>query len=101
MVAVGTRIYHMQSSLTAIVIRLASRCIHLKLYMAKSVEPLCIGIRLVKGSSLGLKLFKRKKNMITQTQQKSYADNRRRPLEFEEGDHVYLKVSTNSWNEEV
>jgi hypothetical protein len=22
-----------------------------------------------------------------------YADNRRRPLEFEEGDHVYLKVS--------
>jgi hypothetical protein len=28
-----------------------------------------------------------------QTRQKSYADNRRRPLEFEEGDHVYLKVS--------
>jgi hypothetical protein len=31
---------------------------------------------------------------IAHTQQKSYADNRRRPLEFEEGDHVYLKVST-------
>jgi hypothetical protein len=30
---------------------------------------------------------------IAQTQQKSYADNRRRQLEFEEGDHVYLKVS--------
>jgi hypothetical protein len=30
---------------------------------------------------------------IAQTQQKSYVDNRRRPLEFEEGDHVYLKVS--------
>jgi hypothetical protein len=30
---------------------------------------------------------------IEQTRQKSYADNRRRPLEFEEGDHVYLKVS--------
>jgi hypothetical protein len=30
---------------------------------------------------------------VTQTRQKSYADNRRRPLEFEEGDHVYLKVS--------
>jgi hypothetical protein len=30
---------------------------------------------------------------IAQTRQKSYADNRRRPLEFEEGDHVYLKVS--------
>jgi hypothetical protein len=30
---------------------------------------------------------------IAQTRQKSYADNRRRPLEFEEGDHVYSKVS--------
>jgi hypothetical protein len=30
---------------------------------------------------------------IAQTQQKSYDDNRRRPLEFEEGDHVHLKVS--------
>jgi hypothetical protein len=30
---------------------------------------------------------------IAQTRQKSNADNRRRPLEFKEGDHVYLKVS--------
>jgi hypothetical protein len=30
---------------------------------------------------------------VAQTRQKSYADNRGRPLEFEEGDHVYLKVS--------
>jgi hypothetical protein len=30
---------------------------------------------------------------IAQTRQKSYADNRRIPLEFEEGDHIYLKVS--------
>jgi hypothetical protein len=30
---------------------------------------------------------------VAQTRQKSYADNRRRPLEFEEGDNVYLKVS--------
>jgi hypothetical protein len=30
---------------------------------------------------------------VAQTRQKSYADNRRRPPEFEEGDHVYLKVS--------
>jgi hypothetical protein len=28
-----------------------------------------------------------------QSLQKSYADNRRRPLEFEVGDHVFLKVS--------
>jgi hypothetical protein len=30
---------------------------------------------------------------VAQTRQKSYTDNRRRPLEFEEGDHVYPKVS--------
>jgi hypothetical protein len=30
---------------------------------------------------------------VAHTRQKSYADNRRRPLEFEEGDHVYLKMS--------
>jgi hypothetical protein len=30
---------------------------------------------------------------VAQTRKKSYADNRIRPLEFEEGDHVYLKVS--------
>jgi hypothetical protein len=28
---------------------------------------------------------------VAQTRQKSYANNRRRPLEFEEGDYVYLK----------
>jgi hypothetical protein len=30
---------------------------------------------------------------VAQTRQKSYVDNRRRPLEFVEGDHVCLKVS--------
>jgi hypothetical protein len=30
---------------------------------------------------------------VAQTRQKSYADNIRRPLEFEEGHYVYLKVS--------
>jgi hypothetical protein len=33
-------------------------------------------------------------NILTiQSHQKSYADKRRRPLEFEVGDHVYLRVS--------
>ncbi|GAA0138671.1 hypothetical protein LIER_00371 [Lithospermum erythrorhizon] len=35
----------------------------------------------------------RDKIRIAQSRQKSYADVRRRPLEFEVGDHVYLKVS--------
>jgi hypothetical protein len=29
-----------------------------------------------------------------QSRQKSYADRRRRPLEFQVGDYVYLKVTT-------
>jgi hypothetical protein len=35
----------------------------------------------------------RKKLLEAQSRQKSYADNRRRELSFEEGDFVYLKVS--------
>ena len=34
----------------------------------------------------------RKRLLTAQSQQKSYADVRRRPLEFEVGDHVFLKV---------
>ncbi|WMV24572.1 hypothetical protein MTR67_017957 [Solanum verrucosum] len=35
----------------------------------------------------------RERLRMTQIQQKSYADNRRRDLEFEVGDWVYLKIS--------
>jgi len=35
----------------------------------------------------------RKRLQVAQSRQKSYADNRRRPLEFEVGDRVFLKVS--------
>ena len=34
----------------------------------------------------------RKRLLTAQIKQKSYADKRRRPLEFEVGDHVFLKV---------
>ena len=34
----------------------------------------------------------RKRLLTAQSRQKSYADRRRRPLEFEVGDHVFLKV---------
>ena len=33
-----------------------------------------------------------KRLLKAQSRQKSYADKRRRPLEFEAGDHVFLKV---------
>jgi hypothetical protein len=36
----------------------------------------------------------RKRLLEAQSRQKSYADNRRRELRFEEGDFVYLKVSS-------
>jgi hypothetical protein len=35
----------------------------------------------------------RKRLLEAQSQQKSYADNKRRELSFQEGDFVYLKVS--------
>ena len=40
------------------------------------------------------KVFSIKERLkAAQSRQKSYADNRRRDLEFEVGDHVFLKVS--------
>ena len=39
-------------------------------------------------------IFKIRERMKTsQSRQKSYADKRRRPQEFEKGDHVFLKIS--------
>jgi hypothetical protein len=35
----------------------------------------------------------RQRMAVAQSQQKSYVDNRRRALEFEVGDHVFLKIS--------
>jgi hypothetical protein len=35
----------------------------------------------------------RERISVAQSRQKSYTDNRRRPLDFEVGDHVFLKVS--------
>jgi hypothetical protein len=51
MEAVGTRVYHMLSSLIIIVTRPVWRCHHSNLYMAESAGLLYIGIRLEKGSS--------------------------------------------------
>nr|XP_025652099.1 uncharacterized protein LOC112748109 [Arachis hypogaea] len=35
----------------------------------------------------------RSRMLIAQSRQKSYADRRQKPLEFEEGEHVFLKVT--------
>ena len=49
------------------------------------------GLDLVRDTSEKVDLI-RKCLLTTQSRQKSYVDRRRRPLEFEVGDHVFLKV---------
>ena len=49
------------------------------------------GLDLIRDTSEKMGLI-RKHLLITQSLQKSYVDRRRQPLEFEAGDHVFLKV---------
>ena len=50
------------------------------------------GPDILKSAEEQVKLI-RERLKTAQNRQKNYADNRRRDLEFEEGDHVYLRVS--------
>ena len=70
------------------------------LYRRPCRSPLCwtevgessiIGPDLIKDTSEKVSLI-RQRLLMTQSRQKSYTDVRRRPLEFEVGDHVFLKV---------
>ena len=54
-------------------------------------ETSIIGPNLIRDTSEKVSLI-RHRLLTSQSQQKSYADVRRRPLEFEVGDHVFLKV---------
>ena len=49
------------------------------------------GPELISDTSVKVELI-RKRLLTDQSWQKSYADTRRRPLEFQVGDHVFLKV---------
>ena len=49
------------------------------------------GLELISDTSLKVELI-RKHLLTAQSRQKSYADTWQRPLEFEVGDHVFLKV---------
>ena len=54
-------------------------------------ESSITGPDLIKDTSKNVSLIQQ--HLLTaQSVQKSYADRRRRPLEFEVGDHVFLKV---------
>ena len=54
-------------------------------------ENFIIGPDLIRDTSEKVNLI-RQRLLTAQSQQKSYPDIRRRPLEFEAGDHVFLKV---------
>nr|XP_027186374.1 uncharacterized protein LOC113784409 [Cicer arietinum] len=71
------------------------------LYGRKCRTPLCwseigdkgiLGPEVIQETTEMIKVIKDKLK-IAQSRQKSYADIRRRPLEFEEGDHVFLRVT--------
>jgi hypothetical protein len=55
-------------------------------------EALVFGPDMLKAAEEQVKLI-RERLKTSQNCQKNYADNRRRDLEFEKGDHVYLRVS--------
>ena len=70
------------------------------LYRRPCRSPICwtevgesptTGLDLIRDTLPKVDLIQRRL-LTTQSRQKSYADRRRRPLEFEAGDHVFLKV---------
>ena len=70
------------------------------LYERPCRSPICwtkMGERSIIGPDLIRDTFEkvdliRKRLLTAQSRQKNYADKQRRPLEFEVGDHVFLKV---------
>ena len=71
------------------------------LYGRKCRSPLCwyevgertlLGPEIVQQTSEKIKTI-RDRLLTAQSRQKSYADKRRKPLEFEEGDHIFLRIT--------
>ncbi|GJW64813.1 putative reverse transcriptase domain-containing protein [Tanacetum coccineum] len=100
-VPVGIDTYLWWSFLTITVITLVSKLHRLKLYTAKNVNRLFVGLRLETLSTSPEIVYETTEKIIqikkhiqaARDRQKSYADRRRKPLEFEVGDKVMLKVS--------
>nr|KYP73010.1 Transposon Ty3-I Gag-Pol polyprotein [Cajanus cajan] len=58
-------------------------------------ESLVVGSELILQTTEKVKLIQERMK-TTQSRQKAYADKRRKPLEFSEGEHVFLKVTQTS-----
>ena len=58
----------------------------------ESGEAVLISLDLVQETTKKIRVI-RERLLAAQSRQKSYADHRRRPLEFQIGDHVFLRVS--------
>ena len=54
--------------------------------------PISLGPDLVRQTTEQVKKI-RDKILIAQSRQKSYADTRRKPLEFQEAGHIFLKIT--------
>jgi hypothetical protein len=101
MVVVGTRVYFMLSShiivnrpvqkMSLFETRYDRKC-RAPLYWDQTRGSQFFGPELIQEAEEQVCII-RENLRVAQTRQKSYADNRRRPPKFEEGDHVYLKVS--------
>jgi hypothetical protein len=98
----GTNVFHCWNFLTITATNLARRCPPFEALYGRrcrtSLNWSQAGEREIFGPDLVLKAEDKvkviKKNLeASQVRQKSYHDKRRKPLKFEVGDHVYLKVS--------
>ncbi|WVZ58372.1 hypothetical protein U9M48_008651 [Paspalum notatum var. saurae] len=84
----------MPSFLITIVIGLVSRCHPFGLCMVEGAGLPCIGINRREKLVVWSRNHRRRRTTrLLKPGEKSYADNRRRDLEFAVGDYVYLKVS--------
>ncbi|MCI47872.1 putative retrotransposon gag protein, partial [Trifolium medium] len=59
----------------------------------ESEESVVLGPELVQQTTEKIKII-REKMRASQSRQKSYADKRRNDVEFQEGDHVFLRVTS-------
>ncbi|MCI33639.1 hypothetical protein A2U01_0054856, partial [Trifolium medium] len=59
----------------------------------ESGENVILGPEIVQETTEKIKMI-REKMRASQSRQKSYHDNRRKYIEFQEGDHVFLRVTS-------